>query len=68
MGYWALPVLNHDRLVGKIDATGDRRLGVLRVDAVHEDAPFTPAMRSAVTHALHDLAGWLGLVARIGGR
>src|SRR5204862_2916272 len=42
-GYWALPALHHDELVAKIDATADRRLGVLRVDAVHEDAPFTPA-------------------------
>src|SRR5690606_14213675 len=36
-GYWALPVLYGDRLVGKVDATTDRDAGVLRVDAVHED-------------------------------
>jgi hypothetical protein len=41
---------------------------VLRVRAVHEDVPFTAAMRSAVDDELHDLARWLGLVARIGGR
>ncbi|HEY6741674.1 MAG TPA: crosslink repair DNA glycosylase YcaQ family protein [Lapillicoccus sp.] len=67
-GYWALPILHHDRLVGKIDATADHQAGVLRVHAVHEDVPFTAAIRSAVDDELHDLAGWLGLVARIGGR
>ena len=67
-GYWALPILHHDRLVGKIDATADHPAGVLRVRAVHEDVPFTAAMRSAVDDELHELARWLGLVARIGGR
>jgi uncharacterized protein YcaQ len=60
-GYWALPVLHHDRLVGKVDATADRGAGVLRVDAVHEDVPFTAAMTSGVRSELADLARWLGL-------
>src|SRR5207342_2581350 len=60
-GYYALPVLHHDRLVGKVDATADRAAGVLRVDAVHEDVPFTAAMRSGVRTELADLARWLGL-------
>ena len=29
-GYFALPILHHDRLVGKLDATADRKAGVLR--------------------------------------
>jgi uncharacterized protein YcaQ len=60
-GYYALPVLHHDRLVGKVDATADRKDGLLRVDAVHEDAPFTKAVREAVHAELRDLAAWLGL-------
>ena len=39
-GYFALPILYGDRLVGKLDATADRKAGVLRVDAIHEDEPF----------------------------
>jgi uncharacterized protein YcaQ len=60
-GYWALPVLDGDRLVGKVDATTDRRRGVLRVNAIHEDEPF-PKRRTAALHAeLTDLAAWLGV-------
>jgi uncharacterized protein YcaQ len=60
-GYWAMPVLHGDRLVGKVDATADRDRGVLRVDAVHRDVEFTKAMTAAVDRELEDLAGWLGL-------
>jgi uncharacterized protein YcaQ len=62
-GYYALPILYGDRLVGKLDATAEREEGVLRVDAVHEDEPFTSVMTEAVDAEIHDLAGWLGLEA-----
>ncbi len=58
-GYFALPVLYGDRLVGKLDATTERDAGVLRVDALHEDVPFTKAMRAAVEREIDDLATWL---------
>jgi uncharacterized protein YcaQ len=64
-GYYALPILYGDRLVGKLDATSDHRAGVLRVDAVHEDAPFTPAMRGAVGAEIESLATCLGLRPRL---
>ena len=60
-GYFALPVLHHDRLVGKVDATADRKASVLRVHAIHEDVRFTRAIAKAVDAELHDLAAWLGL-------
>jgi uncharacterized protein YcaQ len=64
-GYWALPILHGDRLVGKVDATADLPAGVLRVTAVHEDVPFSAALRAAVDAEIDDLADWLGLdVAR----
>jgi uncharacterized protein YcaQ len=60
-GYYALPVLHGDRLVGKVDATADRKAGVLRVDAVHEDAPFDEANSAAVRGEIEQLAQWLEL-------
>jgi uncharacterized protein YcaQ len=60
-GYYALPILHGDRLVGKVDATADRKSGVLRVDAVHEDEPFSRALRSDVEKEIQDLASWLEL-------
>jgi hypothetical protein len=60
-GYYALPILYADRLVGKLDAAADRKAWTLRVDAVHEDEPFTPEVRAAVDREIEDLARWLGL-------
>ena len=62
-GYFALPILHDDRLVGKVDATADRKASVLRVNAIHEDVKFTRAMTKAVHAELADLAAWLGLTA-----
>lgn len=59
-GYFALPILAGDQLVGKLDATADRRAGVLRVDAVHQDVPFDAATGDAVGDEIADLARWLG--------
>ena len=61
-GYWAMPILHGDRLVGKLDATAERDRGVLRVDAVHEDEPFSSALRDAVDAEIEELARWLGLM------
>ena len=47
-GYFALPILHGDRFVGKLDAKADRKAGVLRVAAIHEDAPFTAEVTDAV--------------------
>ncbi|HYO31386.1 MAG TPA: crosslink repair DNA glycosylase YcaQ family protein [Nocardioidaceae bacterium] len=60
-GYFALPVLHHDRLVGKLDATADRKAGRLVVNAIHQDVTFTNAMAAAVRAEIEDLAAWLGL-------
>jgi hypothetical protein len=62
-GYFALPILHEDRLVGKLDAAADRKASVLRVNAIHEDVKFTRAMTKAVLAELEDLASWLGLSA-----
>ena len=36
-GYFALPILHGDALIGKLDAKVDRKSGVLRVFAIHRD-------------------------------
>lgn len=60
-GYYALPVLYGDRLVGKLDATADLAAGLLRVRALHEDVELTTAMRAAIEREIADLARWLEL-------
>ena len=60
-GYFALPILHGDRLVGKVDAIADRKAGVLRVNAIHEDVKLAHAVTKAVQAELRDLASWLGL-------
>jgi uncharacterized protein YcaQ len=60
-GYFALPVLHHDRLIGKVDATTERKAAQLQVHAVHQDVPFDRTMTAAVDAELAALAEWLGL-------
>jgi uncharacterized protein YcaQ len=59
-GYYALPILYGDRLVGKLDAAADRKGGVLTVTAIHQDVPFTADMSEAVNGEIASLAAWLG--------
>jgi uncharacterized protein YcaQ len=60
-GYFALPVLHGDRLVGKADVIADRKASVLRVNAIHQDVRFTRAITKAVRAELDNLAAWLTL-------
>lgn len=62
-GYYALPILHGDRLVGKLDAKADHDAGELRVTAVHQDVPFGRSTASAVDREITDLARWLDLEA-----
>ena len=60
-GYFALPVLHHDRLVGKVDASADSKTRRLVVHAIHRDVPFTRDITRGVDAELEALASWLGL-------
>jgi uncharacterized protein YcaQ len=60
-GYYALPILYGDRFVGKLDATSDRKAGVLHVRAIHRDVEFTKTMAAAIDREISDLAHWLQL-------
>jgi uncharacterized protein YcaQ len=59
-GFYVLPILHDDRLIGRIDPVMDRKQVVLTLNAVHAetDAPADawPAIRSAID----ELATWLG--------
>jgi uncharacterized protein len=55
-GYYALPILHEDRLVGKIDAAADRDASVLRINAIHEDVRFSRTILAAVQAELENLA------------
>jgi uncharacterized protein YcaQ len=60
-GFFALPVLHDERLIGKLDAAADRKAGTLTINAIHEDLPFSPAVNNAVVDEVDSLAAWLGL-------
>ena len=62
-GYFALPVLHDDQLVGKVDVTAERNASVLQVHAIHQDVSFTSSMTAAVEAELQALGRWLGLDA-----
>jgi uncharacterized protein YcaQ len=60
-GYYVLPILLDDRIVGRIDLKNDRQAGVLRVQAAwtEPDAPADTAERVAAL--LSETAAWQGL-------
>ena len=62
-GYFALPVLHDDQLIGKVDATVDRKKSILHVHAIHQDMRFTRHLTAAVRGELDALASWLDLGA-----
>ena len=63
-GYYALPILYGDRLVGKLDARADRKCRGAAGRAVHRDVPFSTTMATAVDREIRDLARWLELEPR----
>jgi uncharacterized protein YcaQ len=64
-GYYVLPILHGDRLIGRIDSHMDRDENVYVVDHVYveEGAPRDRATGRAVGDAIGSLAGWLGAEA-----
>ena len=59
-GYFVLPILHGDRLIGRVDPRFDRRSGVLHLDAVHAETVTRAGDGAAAGRAIRELAGWLG--------
>ncbi|MGH7903420.1 MAG: winged helix-turn-helix domain-containing protein [Candidatus Dormibacteraceae bacterium] len=61
-GYFVMPVLHGDRLIGRIDPVFDRARGILAVKAVHPEpeAPMTHATGRAIGAAVRRLGRFLG--------
>ncbi|MBK7821087.1 MAG: YcaQ family DNA glycosylase [Tessaracoccus sp.] len=63
-GYYVLPVLVDDELVGRVDLKSDRQAGVLRVRHAHVEpdaAPRAVDLAERVAPLLHEAAAWQGL-------
>jgi uncharacterized protein YcaQ len=56
-GYYVLPILRGDRLIGRIDPVLDRKRGVLKVNSVHWEAGVKPV---SLHKPLRSLATFIG--------
>ncbi len=69
-GFYVLPILHGDRLIGRIDPEMDRAHGRLTINAVYAepDAPATREAARAIAAAIRELAQFLGATDIVYGR
>jgi uncharacterized protein YcaQ len=60
-GYYTLPVLLDDALVGRIDLKSDRQNGVLRVQSAWRETDAPPGIEERIVPVLRETAAWQGL-------
>jgi hypothetical protein len=60
-GYYVLPALRGERLIGRVDAKRDEKAGVLRVPTLHLQPGATDDDLAAIRAELDQLAAWLRL-------
>ena len=59
-GFFVLPILHGDRLIGRVDPTMDRKAGVFRVNAVYAEEAAPESAGPAIARAIERLGKWLG--------
>lgn len=61
-GFWAMPIVHGDRIIGTVDPRLDREAGALVVNRIVTEpgAPGGRAVRRATEAAVEELGGWLG--------
>jgi len=59
-GFYVLPILHGDRLIGRIDPILDRKRGVLTVNAVYAEPKAPSDAWPAINRAIEELAAWIG--------
>ena len=60
-GYYVMPILHEDRLIGRIDPKMDRKTGILHIQSVHKEPEVHTSadMLRSVRAAIDDLAAFL---------